>query len=150
MMSQRSPLSRWRPICRAIPVGPHLPVMLPSFTGPLLQHLASPVFGSPFSDHDGLCAERLVPAYWHFNNSLLEDVGFVASFREFWLAWRGQRHAFPLARQWWDLGIVRARLFCRDYTRGASRQRDVAIGQLEWEVLELERYLASSPEDPFL
>ncbi|CAM2096368.1 unnamed protein product [Caretta caretta] len=42
-----------------------------------------------------LCAERLGPAYWHFNNSLLEDEGFVTSFREFWLAWRGQRRAFP-------------------------------------------------------
>ncbi|CAM2106046.1 unnamed protein product [Caretta caretta] len=34
-----------------------------------------------------LCAERPGLAYWHFNNSLLEDVGFVASFQEFWLAW---------------------------------------------------------------
>ncbi|CAM5087679.1 unnamed protein product, partial [Natator depressus] len=90
------------------------------------------------------------PAYWHFNNSLLEDVGFVASFREFWLAWRGQRRAFPSARRWWDLGKVRARLFCRDYTRGASRRRDAAIGQLEREVLELDRRLAASPEDPSL
>ncbi|CAM2117359.1 unnamed protein product [Caretta caretta] len=35
-----------------------------------------------------LYVERLGPAYWHFNNSLLEDVGFVAPIREFWLAWR--------------------------------------------------------------
>ncbi|CAM2106079.1 unnamed protein product [Caretta caretta] len=57
-----------------------------------------------FSDHNlatvtaSLCAERPGPAYWHFNNSLLEDEGFVTSFREFWLAWRGQRCAFPSAR----------------------------------------------------
>ncbi|CAM2100068.1 unnamed protein product [Caretta caretta] len=95
-----------------------------------------------------LCAERLGPAYWHFNNSLLEYVGFMTSFWEFWLAWRGQRRAFPSARQWWDLGKVRARLFCHDYTRGASRLRDVVIEQLEWEVSELERRLAASPEDP--
>ncbi|CAM2115731.1 unnamed protein product [Caretta caretta] len=62
-------------------------------------------------------SERPGPAYWHFNNSLLEDVGFVASFREFWLA---------------------------------CRRRDAAIGQLEREVLELERRLAASPEDPSL
>ncbi|CAM2119883.1 unnamed protein product [Caretta caretta] len=110
-----------------------------------------------FSDHHHLttmtaflCAEWLGPAYWHFNNSLLEDVGFVASFREFWLAWRGQQHAFPSVRRWWDFGKVRARLFCRDYTWGASRRRDGAIKQLEWEVLELERCLATSPEDPSL
>ncbi|CAM2106060.1 unnamed protein product [Caretta caretta] len=89
-------------------------------------------------------------AYWHFNNSLLEDVGFLASFREFWLAWRGQQLAFPSARQWWDLGKVRSQLFCCDYTRGASRRRDAVIGQLEREVLELERSLAVSPEDPSL
>ncbi|CAM2104850.1 unnamed protein product [Caretta caretta] len=109
-----------------------------------------------FSDHHlatvtaSLCAERPGPAYWHFNNSLLEDEGFVTSFREFWLAWRGQRHAFPSVRRWWDLGKVRARLFCCDYTRGTSRRRNAAIEHLEREDLELERRLAASPEDPLL
>ncbi|CAM2097898.1 unnamed protein product [Caretta caretta] len=122
----------------------------------LSQAHSSSIQPAPFSDHHlatvtvSLCAERPGPAYWHFNNSLLEDVGFVASFREFWLAWRGQRRAFPSARRWWDLGKVRAQLFCRDYSRGTSRRRDAAIGQLEWEVLEPERRLATSPEDPSL
>ncbi|CAM4564263.1 unnamed protein product [Caretta caretta] len=96
----------------------------------LSQAHSSSIRPAPFSDHHlatvtvSLCAEKPGPAYWHFNKCLLEDVGFVASFREFWLAWRGQRRAFPSARRWWDLGKVRARLFCRDYTRGASRRRD--------------------------
>ncbi|CAM2106433.1 unnamed protein product [Caretta caretta] len=72
----------------------------------------------------------------------------MMSFREFSLAWRGQWRAFPSGWRWWDLGKVRARLFCHDYTRGASRRRDSAIEQLEWEVLELERHLAASLEDP--
>ncbi|CAM2116766.1 unnamed protein product [Caretta caretta] len=72
------------------------------------------------------------------------------SFWEFWLAWRGQRYAFPSAQRWWDLGKVCAWLFCRDYTRGTSQQRNAAIEQLEWEVLELERCLAANPEDPLL
>ncbi|CAM2111080.1 unnamed protein product [Caretta caretta] len=42
------------------------------------------------------------------------------------------------------------RLFCRDYTRGTSRWKNAAIEQLEQEVLELERRLATSPEDPLL
>ncbi|CAM2103840.1 unnamed protein product [Caretta caretta] len=111
---------------------------------------------APFSDHHlatiraSLHAERPGLAYWHFNNSLLEDEGFVTSFREFWLAWREQRRAFPSARRWWDLGKVCAKLFCRDYTRGTSRRRNAAIKQLEGEVLEMERRLAASPEDPFL
>ncbi|CAM2098473.1 unnamed protein product [Caretta caretta] len=46
--------------------------------------------------------------------------------------------------------LVCARLFGRDYTRGTSRCRNVAIEQLEREVLELERRLAASPEDPLL
>ncbi|CAM2096382.1 unnamed protein product [Caretta caretta] len=117
---------------------------------------SSSIRPAPFSDHHlatviaSLCAERPGPAYWHFNNSLLEDEGFVTSFREFWLAWRGQRRAFPSARRWWDLGKVRAQLFCRDYTRGTSRWRNAAIEQLEREVLELERRLAASLEDPLL
>ncbi|CAM2096298.1 unnamed protein product [Caretta caretta] len=111
---------------------------------------------APFSDHHlatvtaSLCAERPGPAYWHFNNSLLEDEGFVTSFREFWLAWQGQRCAFPSARRWWDLGKVRARLFCCDYTWGTSRWRNAAIEQLEREVVELDWRLATSPEDPLL
>ncbi|CAM2106147.1 unnamed protein product [Caretta caretta] len=122
----------------------------------LSQAHSSSIRPASFSDHHlatvtvSLCAERLGPAYWHFNNSLLEDVSFVASFREFWLAWRGQQCAFPSAWRWWDLEKVRARLFCRDYTQGASRRRDAAIGQLEREVLELERHLAASSEDPSL
>ncbi|CAM2104909.1 unnamed protein product [Caretta caretta] len=66
----------------------------------------SQAHSSNFSDHHlatmtvSLCAEGPGLAYWHFNNSLLEDVGFVASFWEFWLAWRGQRRAFPSARRW--------------------------------------------------
>ncbi|CAM2108704.1 unnamed protein product [Caretta caretta] len=115
---------------------------------------ASGVRPAPFSDQHlvtvtaSLSSERPGLAYWHFNNSLLVDVGFVASFWEFWLAWWGQRHAFPSARQWWDVGKVCARLFCRDYTRGSSQRRDAVIGQLEREVLEIERRLASGPEDP--
>ncbi|KAG6940501.1 hypothetical protein G0U57_015904, partial [Chelydra serpentina] len=107
-----------------------------------------------FSDHHlvavtaSLSSERPGPAYWHFNNGLLEDAGFVVSFREFWLTWREQRRAFPSAQRWWDVGKVRARLFCRSHTRGASRRRDVVIEQLEREVLELERRLAASPGDP--
>ncbi|CAM2103816.1 unnamed protein product [Caretta caretta] len=107
---------------------------------------------SPLENWQGLEArvERPRPAYWHFNNSVLEDVGFVASFWEFWLAWRGQQNAFPSAWRWWDVRKVCARLFCRDYTRGTSRRRDATIEQLEREVLELERRLAASPEDPSL
>ncbi|CAM5095412.1 unnamed protein product, partial [Natator depressus] len=122
----------------------------------LSQAHSSTIRPAPFSDHHlvtitvSLRAERPGPAYWHFNNSLLEDESFVTSFREFWLAWREQWRAFPSVRRWWDLGKVRAKLFCRDYTRGTSRRRNAAIEQLEQEVLELERRLAADPEDPSL
>ncbi|CAM2103765.1 unnamed protein product [Caretta caretta] len=59
----------------------------------LSQAHSSNIRPAPFSDHHlatitaSLRAERPGPAYWHFNNSLLEDEGFVISFREFWLAW---------------------------------------------------------------
>ncbi|CAM2096633.1 unnamed protein product [Caretta caretta] len=117
---------------------------------------SSTIRPAPFSDHHlatitvSLRAERPGLAYWHFNNSLLEDESFVTSFREFWLAWREQWRAFLLVQRWWDLGKVRAKLFCRDYTRGTSRRRNAAIEQLEREVLEMERHLAANPEDPSL
>ncbi|CAM2094788.1 unnamed protein product [Caretta caretta] len=122
----------------------------------LSQAHSSAIRPAPFSDHHlvtvmvSLRAERPGPAYWHFNNSLLEDESFVMSFREFWLAWQEQWCAFPSVRRWWDLGKVRAKLFCRDYTRGTSRRRNAVIEQLEREVLEMERRLAADPEDPSL
>ncbi|CAM2115636.1 unnamed protein product [Caretta caretta] len=122
----------------------------------LSQAHSSAIRPAPFSDHHlvtvtvSLRAERPGPAYWHFNNSLLEDESFVMSFREFWLAWREQWRAFPLVRRWWDLGKVRAKLFCRDYTWGTSQRRNAAIEQLEREVLEMERRLAADPKDPSL
>ncbi|CAM2119428.1 unnamed protein product [Caretta caretta] len=70
----------------------------------LSQAHSSNIRPAPFSDHHiatvtaSLHAERPGLAYWHFNNSLLEDEGFVMSFREFWLAWQEQRCAFPSAR----------------------------------------------------
>ncbi|CAM4546729.1 unnamed protein product, partial [Lepidochelys olivacea] len=121
-----------------------------------VQAHSSAIWPAPFSDHHlvtvkvSLRAERPGPAYWHFNNSLLEDESFVMSFREFWLAWREQWRAFPSVRRWWDLGKVRAKLFCHDYTRGTSRRRNAAIEQLEREVLEMERRLAADPKDPSL
>ncbi|CAM2105431.1 unnamed protein product [Caretta caretta] len=56
---------------------------------------------APFSDHHlatvtaSLCAERPGLAYWHFNNNLLEDEGFMTSFQEFWLAWRAVLALLP-------------------------------------------------------
>ncbi|CAM2104320.1 unnamed protein product [Caretta caretta] len=90
------------------------------------QAHSSTIRPAPFSNHHlatitvSLHAERPGPAYWHFNNSLLEDESFMTSFREFWLAWQKQWRAFPSVRRWWDLGKVRAKLFCHDYTRGTS------------------------------
>ncbi|CAM2118937.1 unnamed protein product [Caretta caretta] len=121
----------------------------------LSQARSSNIRLAPFSDHHlatitaSLRAERPGPAYWHFNSTLLEDEGFMTSFREFWLAWREQRCAFSSAWRWWDLGKVCAKLFCHDYTWGTSRRRNAAIEQLEREVLEMERRRAASPEDPF-
>ncbi|CAM4546103.1 unnamed protein product, partial [Lepidochelys olivacea] len=132
----------------------HHPDDTSTFT--FVQAHSSAIWPAPFSDHHlvtvkvSLRAERPGPAYWHFNNSLLEDESFVMSFREFWLAWREQWRAFPSVRRWWDLGKVRAKLFCCDYTRGTSRRRNAAIEQLEREVLEMERRLAADPKDPSL
>ncbi|CAM2117118.1 unnamed protein product [Caretta caretta] len=72
----------------------------------LARAYASGVWLARFSDHHlvtvtaFLSLERSGLAYWHFNISLQEDVGFVTSFWEFWLAWQGQQRALPSARRW--------------------------------------------------
>ncbi|MGH0177545.1 UNVERIFIED_CONTAM: hypothetical protein FKN15_075286, partial [Acipenser sinensis] len=109
---------------------------------------SSDIRPAPFTDHNLLAvAVALVPvghasAYWHFNNALLEDERFERSFRDFWTVWHGRRSRFPTWRQWWDVGKAQIKIFCQEYTRGASRRRDSRIERLERELLDLESRLA--------
>lgn len=56
---------------------------------------------APFSEHRvintwvTLQPEHSTLAYWHFNNSLLENVDFMTAFQEFWLAWHRHWKPFP-------------------------------------------------------
>ncbi|CAM2106959.1 unnamed protein product [Caretta caretta] len=104
---------------------------------------------APFSDHHlvtvtaSLCAERPGPAYWHFNNSLLEDEGFLTSLRKFWLTWRGQRRAFPSGPGEGVRPTFLPRLHPGHQPTKKCGDRAVGRGGLR-----LERCLATSPEDP--
>ena len=65
----------------------------------------------PFSDHSlVLLSCRLPfplprgPGRWKLNVSLMNDVDFVSSVRNFWFAWRLRKYTFPSLQLWWDRG----------------------------------------------
>jgi len=110
----------------------------------------------PCTDHHLVWAE-FVPsrvrggsAYWHFNNTLLEDERFLDSFRRFWAGWRRKRGGFPSLRLWWDVGKTHVRVFCQEYARGSTRRRKSRSEELEKEVFDLEARLSQPDADPAL
>ncbi|XP_059588989.1 uncharacterized protein LOC132252193 [Alligator mississippiensis] len=92
--------------------------------------------------------EHLGSAYWHFNDSPMEDSGYQEAFWEFWLAWREQQAAFPSVWRWWDVEKVYIWPFCCSYTWWHTQKRKEVQEHCEWEVLELERCVATNPANP--
>nr|P14381.1 RecName: Full=Transposon TX1 uncharacterized 149 kDa protein; AltName: Full=ORF 2 [Xenopus laevis]AAA49976.1 ORF2 [Xenopus laevis] len=107
---------------------------------------------APFSDHNCVSLRMSIApslpkaAYWHFNNSLLEDEGFAKSVRDTWRGWRAFQDEFATLNQWWDVGKVHLKLLCQEYTKSVSGQRNAEIEALNGEVLDLEQRLSGSED----
>ena len=63
------------------------------------------------SDHSAVTLVVRLPsknqpgsAYWHFNNSLLDDKHYRNIVTQFWTDWRTKRCDFPSFASWWDFG----------------------------------------------
>ena len=42
-------------------------------------------------------------AYWHFNNSLLEDKYYRNIITQFWTDWQTKKCDFPSLASWWEV-----------------------------------------------
>ena len=42
--------------------------------------------------------------FWHFNNTLVEDQLYCASFKRWWDLWRQRRNSYSNLAEWWDKG----------------------------------------------
>ena len=87
------------------------------------------------SDHSAVCLKITTPspqkrgsAFWHFNNSLLEDQNFADIITHFWSEWRNEKPNFPNVSTWWDFGKSHLRSLSQMYgSKLACEKRESII-----------------------
>lgn len=77
----------------------------------------------PIQPHPSYCKRS---AYWHFNNSLLEDRTYTEIIQNFWLSWKNKQNEFPNICVWWDFGKTQIKSLTQMYSRKiAKEKRDI-------------------------
>ena len=74
---------------------------------------------------------------------LCQDEAFLSIFVTFWQAWRNKKGDFCSLGFWWDVGKVRLKVLCQEYSYGSSNTLGVGIKRLEEELLHLEKHLTT-------
>ena len=82
------------------------------------------------SDHSSLnlCLRSSNPqhkgsAYWHFNNSLLDDENYRGIIRNFWTNWQKEKFLFDDVCKWWDLGKSQIKTLTQTYSSKMAREK---------------------------
>lgn len=97
-----------------------------------------------FSDHSMvLCSfsfGNIKPksAYWHFNTALLEDNSFKEMFVYFWKIFKEEKRLYPTLQQWWDIGKVRIKQLCQQYTLNVTRDLTGNLKSLGADIIQLQ------------
>lgn len=86
-------------------------------------------------------------AYWHFNTALLEDNGFKEAFIFFWKTFKEDKHMYSSLQQWWDIGKVRIRQLCQQYTLNVTRDLTFNLKTLEADIIKLQNSLGNADND---
>lgn len=85
-------------------------------------------------------------AYWHFNTALLEDNRFKEAFIYFWKMFRADKHLYSSLQQWWDIGKVRIRQLCQQYTLNVTRDLTFNLKSLEADIIKLQSFLGNADD----
>ncbi len=105
-----------------------------------------------FSDHSLVQVSIFVKdvkcssAYWHFNVTLLSDIVFIDAFKYFWSGYTKTKAEYTSLQQWWDIGKVKIKQLCLQYTLNVTRDMTKSMKVLENEIEDLQR-LANSTND---
>lgn len=105
-----------------------------------------------FSDHSlvscffSFCGVKPKSAYWHFNTALLEDNGFRDTFIYFWKVFKGEKECYSSVQQWWDIGKVRIRQLCQQYTLNVTRDLTFNLKSLETDIVQLQSAIGNTDE----
>ena len=87
------------------------------------------------SDHSAVTVTIKLPsstcrgsAYWHFNNSLLDDQAYRELITDFWTGWRERQNEFPDICAWWDFGKIQIKTLTQMYgSKVAKQKRDTLL-----------------------
>ena len=77
-------------------------------------------------------------AYWHFNNSLLEDQNFKEIVRLFWSDWQKQKCDFPDIATWWDFGKIHIKSIAQMYSTKLTQEKRSALLEINRKIDELQ------------
>ena len=73
-------------------------------------------------------------AYWHFNASLLADNHLKNVLTFFWENYRLSKSEYNSLQQWWDIGKVKIKQLCQQYTFSVTKDMARSLRALEREV----------------
>ena len=109
----------------------YLPVgLMPSF------HKCT-ILACSLSDHDAVYFELKSPqsrrtgsAYWHFNNSLLDDKNYQDIVLHFWSDWKLRKNDFDNILMWWDAGKSHIRIITQMYGKKKAAEKRASFLKL--------------------
>ena len=87
------------------------------------------------SDHSAISLKIQLPsaihrgsAYWHINNSLLQDEEYKDIITCFWGEWRQKQSNFPNLNSWWDFGKSHIKTITQQFAiKIAHEKRDILL-----------------------
>ena len=86
-------------------------------------------------------------AYWHFNNSLLEDENYKELVRLFWSDWQKEKSDFPNVASWWDFGKVHIKSITKMYSVNLAHEKRKSLVEINEEIDNLMNVPEFSPQN---
>ena len=97
------------------------------------------------SDHSEVSLTFKIPervqkesAYWHFNNSLLENESYKELIRLFWLDWQKQKCDFPSIASWWDFDNIHIKSITQTFSSKIAKEKRQAFLEINKIIDELQ------------
>ena len=81
---------------------------------------------------------KVKSAYWHFNNSLLEDENYKEIVKLFWSGWQKEKGDFPSLASWWDFGKVHIKSITQMYSIKLAQRKRKALIEINNEIDHLQ------------
>lgn len=117
---------------------------------PLIPSLHScRILPCTLSDHCAISLKIKIPpqkprgcAFWHLNNSLLDDNDYRSIIIHFWTDWQNKKADFPNILSWWDFGKSHIKVLTQMYGSKLANEKKETILNINKTIDELH----SSPE----